>query len=180
MCLLFCGCQSPQIQSVSNQGPVEVSNFGKYDQFPEEVAGLRREKVIEYQAPLRDYSIGYNIFNGTLSNAVTFYFYPVSVDKSAQLRNEVAEILRAHPNGHLRTQRTTRLEKSGSSYEVFIADFEYTEAFGGRAQSLWSRLVIVFLPNKTTFKVRSTAPIGQETFASEKLSQLLDKIQWER
>ena len=178
-CILTAGCQTPRPTTAPQREPVELASFGNYDRFPEEVAGFRRGKVIEFESPLREYAIGYNIFEEKLQSAVTLYFYPADQDKPTQAKLEVDGILRAHPGAKVRSQRTARLVQSRESHEAQITSFEYEQVFAGKRQRVWSQLILVFIGDRT-FKVRSTAPVEQEAFASEKLLTLLERVQWAR
>lgn len=163
-------------QSVSGY-PAPVPDFAQWEKFPADCAGYHRGAVTAYAPALADYSVAYDRYDAVLQNAVTLFFYPRFQDMTAQLRAEEAEVLKAHPNGRIVDRRSFVLEREGRSYDATSVTFEFGGFFAAKQQSLNSELLVVFL-RAGTFKVRSTAPVGQAAMSGASVRQLLQCVAW--
>lgn len=159
--------------------PVEVRDLPGLDRFPVEVAGYRRAEVVAYAPELSSFSVAYNRYDEQLQNAVTLYFGPRLNNTAAQLLDEKAAVINAHPDSRVVSERVLVLSKDGRTFEATLFTFEYTEEFARRRQKVRSFLLVTFT-NQRRVKLRSTAPVDQGDRAERNLIPFLDGVSWTR
>ena len=158
--------------------PEVVDDFGRYDRFPQEVAGYARKQALTYAPGMVTYSIGYERDDPVVQSTVTLYFYPRMNDTAAQLRSEEQEVLQRHRATRVVSSRTIQLIRNGAPFEAHVTNFEYDEVFRGAMQPVASQLLVVFRA-QGVFKVRSTAPLAQAAVAEDAMLKLLDGVAWD-
>ena len=157
--------------------PIEISDFGGDRDFPKSAAGYTRVEVVAYAAAMTNYSVGYNLYEGDIQNAVTLYLYEVDASFEQLYEFEKQQILSAHSDAIFVNESSSQLEKSGVKYAVRTANFRYTGQLAGREQPLFSQLVLIEHPSRFV-KARSTAPIAQAHEAETHTAALLDAVNW--
>ncbi len=173
-CLAMCLPLGASAQSAPGY-PVQVRDFAHWDSFPAQCAGYRRGDVVAYAPALADYSIGYNL--GSQHTAVTLFFYPRHGEIPAQVRDEEAEVLGAHPDSRVVSHRVVALERDGKPFKAAVITFEFNSVPPSSGEPLSSELWLVFLPSKT-FKVRSTGPVRRAAQSDAEVRQILECVAW--
>lgn len=128
---------------------------------------------------MSSFSVAYNRYDEQLQNAVTLYFGPRSNDTGAQVLEEKAAVINAHPDSRVVSERALMHSKDGRTYAATLIAFEYTETFARRRQRVRSLLLVAFTTQRRV-KVRSTAPVDQGDRAEINLVPFLDGVSWTR
>jgi len=157
--------------------PVTLTDFAQWEKFPAECPGYRRATVRAYAPALADYSVAYQSYGSALRNVATLYFYPRMKDSSAQIQEEVSQVLKSHQGAHVVSRREIKLEAKGKAYDATLVTFEFSDPIVENKPSVSSQLLIAFLENGT-FKVRSTAPAVQGAEAEAAVLELLKCVTW--
>ena len=171
------GCPVSMPPHAQSSYPAEVRDFPELHRFPAEVSGYRRGEIIAYAPALSAFSVAYNRYDEQLQNAVTLYYGPRLNDTAAQLLDEKAAVINAHPDSRVISERALTLSKDGRTYEARLIAFQYTEVFAGRSQNVRSFLLVAFTSDRR-FKVRSTTPARQADRAESNLVPLLEGVAW--
>ena len=89
--------------------PAEIKDLPGLNRFPAEVAGYRRAEIVAYAPGLTSFSVAYNRYDDQQQNALTLYFGPRANDTAAQLRDEKAAVVSAHPDSRVVSERSLSL-----------------------------------------------------------------------
>ncbi len=164
---------------VANQTiyPWEIAGACESKNFPFQVGKYLRDKMYTYRPGMVDVSIGYNRYDQTIQNAVTFYLYPRERSVEEQYDLEKRNIIYAHPGSTMINEKQITIQKDGANYQARIATFEYDGIFAREKQRVCSSLVLVQLPMRY-FKARSSAPAGQVSIAETSMFELLERVSW--
>lgn len=176
LCLFLSACPAPSIQPGGGY-PSEITGIGDSSNFPLMAAGYTRGKMFMYEPGMKNHSVAYNIYEPTLQNAATLYFYELPVQIEQLFDAEKQQIIAAHPGATLVKEYQVDLQKAGVTYRAYVATFSFTDNFAQREQPLFSQLILVS-PPKRFFKVRSTAPLSQAEYAQTKVLQLINAVNW--
>ena len=172
---LLSGCVATAPVKPEGSYPSRIADFGQYERFPAAVAGYRRGVVTAYAPALLDYSVAYDRYDEQLQNAITLYFYPRLPGN--QLEAEQSEVTRVHRGAMVRSNKEVTLQGRGGVYNASLISFEYEDTFAGRQQHVSSQLLLVLLPTRS-FKVRSTAPVGQAEVAEGAMLKVVEGVAW--
>lgn len=138
------GCPGQTI-GTPDSVPKELAIEGTYiheptgKQFPGQVAGFRREKVLQYDTYGRLVSIGYNLEEPAQLIAATVYLSPLP---SLPFAEELNAVQRAHAHFALAFDQETILERGGRTLPCRLAGFSYEERFAHRYGPVTSYLLI--------------------------------------
>jgi hypothetical protein len=174
--LLLAACAAP-VPQTPQKYPQEITGLGESKRFPVNAAGYTRGRMIQYEPEMKNYSVGYNILEPALQNAVTLYFYASPNALDQQFEQEKTVILQTYNGSALVGTRSATFTKEGVTAHGRIAVFKLSSAFAQRQQELYSELIVIALPSRY-FKVRSTAPADQAEAAASRMRALLDVVGW--
>ena len=174
---LLCGC--PSIQFINPNAPERLIVNGIYThkhsgiQFSTQIGSFVREKILVYEQPEKNISVGYNCVTYPSLVALTVYVYPVDTTVS-KLKGDITPnelnllfgthfnklketILAYHRGARLISDDKIFLNQAGRIYEGTKATFEYKQSFSGLMQEVVSSIYL-FIYDDYFIKYRVTYP----------------------
>jgi len=178
------GCPSVPRGAVS----AEIANSRDY---PLQVAGFRRDRVIDYAQDDRsgpaDISVGYNMLAPDAQIASTIYVsslpkvFPAMIDlvepERTIFEHHKSAIIEGHAGATLLRETTEELIKFGKTYSALVAAYRYDDVFMGVRQPVYS-VLLVWRHEDNIVKLRSTMPFAQGQLLRPRNLKLLDAVNW--
>jgi hypothetical protein len=140
--------------------------------FPSRIGSFLRVTGHQYDSLGRDVSVGYN---GDIPVVVTVYVYPAEQPLEADLVEQSAAVLGAHPGATVVGQGTVHVTPEG--VDARSVAFAFSADFYGKKQPLHSELVLA-RHGETFVKYRITYPESLADLAAEDSSRFLQHFAW--